>query len=153
MAASTEHIALANVNHATLMYLLQDHQSHPEWIATIAFYKAVQIVEAVIALRNQHSEDHKSRLGRVKVSYPELFTDLNTLYGKSRIARYLHDGASSFRAHMTADQVVDHLVGKRLLRLEQLCVQNYLGGETALQLIHKPDLPKSPDDEPSATTE
>lgn len=141
MAASSKHIELANINHETLMYLLKDHQNHPEWIATIAFYKAVQVVEAVIALSGRHSEDHLSRLRRVKASYAPIYANLNALYGKSKIARYLHDTDSSFRAHMSADDVVKELVKKRLARLEQQCIQLYLGKRGNLEVIHPPDLP------------
>ena len=47
MATEADHIALANKNHEVLLYLLKDAARFPEWITVAAFYKAVQIVEAV----------------------------------------------------------------------------------------------------------
>jgi len=146
VAKATEHIALANINHATLVYLLKDYANHPEWIATVAFYKAVQIVEAVLAHKqNWHSADHRLRLGKVKTTMPDaVYKHLNALYGKSRIARYLQDetgaGFVSFTSHISAEDVVKHLVGRRLVGLEQLCSPELPQGN-GLQQIHAPDLP------------
>jgi hypothetical protein len=47
MATEADHIALANKNHDVLLHLLNDVERFPEWVAVAAFYKAVQIVEAV----------------------------------------------------------------------------------------------------------
>lgn len=45
MATELEHIELANRNHEALRVLLAADDDHPEWVATIAFYKALQILE------------------------------------------------------------------------------------------------------------
>ncbi len=68
MSAERDHIALANVNHAALNHLLEDYARFPEWISTVAFYKAVQVVEAVFAASlGMHSNDHKGRRANLLV--------------------------------------------------------------------------------------
>jgi hypothetical protein len=41
------HAAIARRNHDVLNLLLPKCDDHPEWIVTIAFYKAVHLAEAV----------------------------------------------------------------------------------------------------------
>ena len=48
MATESDHISLANHNHGLLLHLLA-HGGYPDWAATVGFYKAVHIVEAVFA--------------------------------------------------------------------------------------------------------
>lgn len=63
MAGELEHVALANKNHQALAALLTAKDEHPEWIATIAFYKALQIIEATFAHRGiGHGHGHSKRL-------------------------------------------------------------------------------------------
>ena len=52
MATEADHIALANKNHDVLLYLMKDVRRFPEWVSVAAFYKAVQIVEAVFVHRH-----------------------------------------------------------------------------------------------------
>ena len=128
MASQSDHIALANKNHEALVYLIEDHSRFPEWIATIAFYKAVQVVEAVFdANMRVHSTSHQMRLQTLKTPrFQRIFRAYRPLLAASRIARYLEDhgpgGAGRFRTftdHLTPDQVFDQLVYKRLYAVEQ----------------------------------
>jgi len=67
VANEADHISLANKNHAALTLLLSDHEQHPEWIATIAFYEAVHVVEAVFHHQSKHdSRNHDERRDRLK---------------------------------------------------------------------------------------
>jgi hypothetical protein len=66
MASPAEHIALANRCHHTLYYLLSEPAEHSEWIATIAYYKALHVVEAVLASRRLTGWSHASRLNHLK---------------------------------------------------------------------------------------
>jgi len=148
VASELDHIALANKNHAALLYLLKCHTQHPEWTATVAFYKAVQVTEAVLANRwNRHSHDHAARLDHIKrVLPPKYYTHFRVLYQESKLARYLEDSdGQSFRRftdHMNADAVVSELVGKRLNGVEQLALPMLSdGAKTALTKLHLPDLP------------
>lgn len=138
MASEADHILLANKNHAALLHLMADPAGHPEWVATIAFYKAVQIVEAVIATDlNQHSTSHHQRLLTLKAHrFKAIFREYRPLLTASRVARYLADAgdrdldgktvidapAGEFRTfadYVPAADVVNELVNKRLRKLEQ----------------------------------
>ncbi len=70
MSAEAEHIRLANRNQATLDYLLLDVSKCSEWIAVIAFYKSLHVVEAVFAREPLpcHLHNHHERLGRLKTT-------------------------------------------------------------------------------------
>lgn len=59
MPTEADHIALANKNHDVLQHLMQDPERFPEWIVTTAFYKAVQLVEAVFA-NHGHRQDREA---------------------------------------------------------------------------------------------
>ncbi len=135
MATELDHIELANRNHETLAYLVKDAQSHAEWVATVAFYKAVQIVEAVLARRGLHSNGHDGRISDLKrQEFQELFKAYRPLYAASLVARYLEDSSArkvdkskrsaaikyaKFTDYIPADMVVERLLRKRLDVLEQ----------------------------------
>jgi len=135
MASASDHIALANRNHDALCALLPNAAQHPEWIATIAFYKAVHVVEAVFALdSSEHSYSHDDRIERLKrPAFHDLFMHYRPLYAASVIARYLEDSVSkkldpsvtltkrykSFTCYMPAESVVKRLLRHRLKPLEE----------------------------------
>jgi hypothetical protein len=58
MSTGFKHIALANRNQATLEYLLLDAPRCSEWIAAVAFYKSLHVVEAIFA-RESPAPDKK----------------------------------------------------------------------------------------------
>ena len=112
---------------------MQKAELHPEWIATVAFYKAVQIVEAVFAHDlGKHSHGHDDRLETLKLGrFHHIYRHYRPLDGASRIARYLIDsrprprpegkiGAfTCFTDYMPANRVVHRLIKKRLKPLEE----------------------------------
>lgn len=127
MAREIDHISLANKNHAALRVLVPLVTEHPEWVATIAFYKAVQIVEAVLVkTKNGPSSDHKSRRHaiRYKLKDLQLLQHYVALLNASKVARYLvdSDGRSyrQFSDLVHPDKVVDKLLKGRLIPVEQL---------------------------------
>src|SRR5437870_4728789 len=94
MASKADHIALANKNHDVLLHLMARPVDFPEWITTTAFYKAVQIVEAVFAnAKLRPSSNHTDRLNRLKRNpkFANLFPHYRALLSASCIARYLRD--------------------------------------------------------------
>jgi hypothetical protein len=154
MANELAHITLANRNHDALAHLLPDADRFPEWVATIAFYKAVQIVEAVFVTNlNQHSTSHHQRLLTLKIArFKAIFKDYRVLLSASRIARYLEDHGDkdqnqnvinppmgvygSFAIFMPCNEVVKELVHDRLRPLENNCVPFLSAqGKAALQRI------------------
>lgn len=146
MSAEKDHIALANINHEALEHLLPEYQRFPEWLATIAFYKAVQVAEAVFATSGSwHSANHGERDSTLKMErFKELQRDYAPLYRASRIARYLEDSSnnrtvSTFRSVYASQTVRDSLIYKRLFTFEQNS-RKWLtaDGWTALKKIKKP---------------
>jgi hypothetical protein len=157
MASEESHIALANRNHATLLHLLPNAIEYPEWVATIAFYKAVQIVEAAFATTClSHSTSHHQRLLTLKGErFKPVFREYRPLISASRIARYLEDfgdvdqngkpiwigpGAfNKFTEYMLPSEVADELVYGRLFKLEQNCLKFLTDdGRNRLLKIQKP---------------
>ncbi len=97
MSVEIDHIALANVNHAAMVYLLKSEDGHSEWVAIAAFYKAVQIAEAALAhTKARHSNSHNSRAKDLKLLGNNILVrHYGSLWTMSCIARYLsHDGTS-----------------------------------------------------------
>jgi hypothetical protein len=123
MAREAEHIALANRNHAALIHLLNDGQ-FLDWAATVAFYKAVHIAEAVLAANiGHHSNSHTERERALKMArFAPIFRDYSHLFSASRVARYLIAPAgqpfSTFADFMDAN-AVKKLVRVRLYGVEQ----------------------------------
>ena len=126
MATESDHIKLANRCHVTLKYLLADVDNHPEWAVTVAFYKAVHIVEAVFAHeKGWHSNSHSWRLDVLKeqLNYKPIFKPFRTLYSLSRTARYLEDSSgsgsySSFADRMPSQKIQEKVVNGLLKTVE-----------------------------------
>lgn len=100
MASSSNHIALANKNQLALNVLVLDGTIHPEWVATIAFYKAIHVVEAACRkLGQRHTHSHKSRLSLVsaKTELQPIYKHFRILYVASCIARYPPSGQKTFQ--------------------------------------------------------
>ena len=132
MAAESEHIALANRNHRALLLLLPHFGEAAEWVATISFYKAVQIAEAVFAVQPfcRNSAGHRARLETLKdprLAGGKLYVQFNPLMTASMLARYLRDEhtnqtVSTFREYRPPEKVVSQLVMRRLRAFEQIAV-------------------------------
>jgi hypothetical protein len=113
------------------MYLIQDHLKFPEWITTIAFYKAVQLVEAVCVFRRGRGcsgHDERSRVIQLApFNQTKLFLHHKSLRNESEVARYLYDreskkGYSSFSDRIPAGEVVDRIIRRCLVPLEEIVV-------------------------------
>ena len=113
-----------------LRYLIDDAERFPEWLTTVAFYKAVQVIEAVFRMqRGRNCHDHPSRLRALKNPPfpPSLFKNFRVLWSASTVARYLHDNShdtpySTFTDYMPANQVVEKVIKKRLIPVEQIAL-------------------------------
>ncbi len=127
MASQESHIALANRNHEFLLKLLADG-AHPDWAATVAFYKAVHIVEAVFFndVPGKHSTSHSDRERTLKTSrYSHIYKDYAHLLNASRIARYLEsNGVGEYKsfADFMDLSAVNKLVAQRLYGVEQKAI-------------------------------
>jgi hypothetical protein len=128
VAEETVHLQVANRNQATLQALLGDLRQHAPWIATIAFYKALHIVEAVFANDPLvgHCSDHGIRLHTLKHErkYEALYRHFSPLYRLSLVARYLEDGVdpalhSTFETYVAYDRLVSVFLLHQLHQVEQ----------------------------------
>jgi len=142
MSRESNHIALANQNHLAMICLHEAADTHPEWIVTIAFYKAVHVVQAMLSKANKSCHDHKTRHAILKRDYPEIWKHFRSLWAASTIARYLYDNANqtsykSFVDHCPAEKVYSRFVEKRLRSVEDLSI-NKLSQEMKEELIRVP---------------
>ena len=87
----------------------------PDWIATVAFYTAVHLVEKLRAYRGEHSENHEDRNSAVRRDYRAIQTEYHELYNHSLVARYGTAGQFS----MKASEVKALLVDTYLVAIEQ----------------------------------
>ena len=125
MPSEEDHINLAVANQVTLEFLMTEHGTHYPWVATVAFYKAVHISEAVFS-RNVppvHFSGHSDRNEELKTKYPNLWKQFRPLWAASLIARYLEDSNQgrapykTFRDYMTPEKVETELIDNRLQAL------------------------------------
>lgn len=148
MPTELDHVRLANRNHDALFALVEDPGRFSEWIATIAFYKAIHVVEAVLDhSANQHSGSHEDRFDKLRVfcaKNPDagpMFRNLRWLHRESRLARYLEFGSnrvSDYESHQPADGIVKRAVRKRLKPLEQTA-KRFLSETAWRELVLVPD--------------
>ena len=126
MASEADHIAAANLNQRTLGHLCQDVSVHGPWVAVVAFYKALHIVEAVFANDPEirHCTDHGSREMTLKrkTKYEHIHRQYAPLSRAATIARYLHHSGKdyhSFFDDMDAGKIESELLFFRLHELEK----------------------------------
>lgn len=126
MPSEEAHLKLASRNQATIDHLLCDVPKFSEWITTIAFYKAVHLVEAVFSRdpNIRHTHDHKTRELQLKKTkkYAHLWKHYRPLWTASLIARYLEDlggtAHSSFSDYLSPEKVQDEILNHRLKQVE-----------------------------------
>ena len=108
MGTPSEHKAKAEHHEAFLATISDDF---PDWLATVAFYAAVEYVEQLLSDRGHHSRDHADRKRALKQHFPnrQLNRAYNDLYNASLDARYLSLGQSP-----SAKDVRAILIEKRL---------------------------------------
>jgi hypothetical protein len=85
MGTPAEHQSKADHNLAFLKTISDDY---PDWMATAAFYVAVQLIEKLLAERGVHSADHHQRKQAVRKEFPTIQKAYNALYNASLVARY-----------------------------------------------------------------
>ena len=123
MQNERNHLTLANHNQDLLDKLVDDVDQFPDWVATVAFYKALHVVEAVFACETptRHGIDHvtRERLLKSDRKYEAIYRHYRILVAGSMIARYMQDDQTCFTHFMTPDQVVNQLLQHRLHELEK----------------------------------
>jgi hypothetical protein len=134
MPSSEAHLRACKVNQSTIDYLLGGGPVHAPWVVTIAFYKALHIVEAVLARQKppMHKNEHKSRNHFLKTDnrFKKIWVHYSVLYQASQVARYLSDDKVD-KEYLTEDvirrKILDH-------HLKQIALSaNRLIGEDVFQ--------------------
>jgi hypothetical protein len=131
MPTELAHIEQANRNQSVLDSLLvHQDDGFPEWVATLAFYKALHIVEAVFsgAPHISHQQTHFAHDQALKRTnkYMHIAKHYAQLHRVSLIARYLCSGGEQFQRfsdYMTAEEVRTRVVNHLLLQVECSAVQ------------------------------
>ena len=131
MPSEAAHIDHAIHNQAVIDLLVPQLQEFPDWVATVAFYKALHIVEAVFSndkgIGHEHShEDRENRLKRNK-SYEHIWRNYRPLWAASMVARYLERRGgqqySSFSQYMLPTKVEHKLLRHHLRQVQQSAIQ------------------------------
>ncbi len=136
MPSKPAHVAAALANQRTIDYLRKDDE-HLPWVVAIAFYKALHLVEALLAGDPQsptrHTDDHKTRNRLLKTTnrYRNIWMAYRPLYEASLIARYLREDANAptydvFSSYMPKAVVESRVLGHYLIQIEK-SVGNLLG--------------------------
>ena len=120
------HLNLAEKNQKTIDYLLEKLDEFPEWIATVSFYKALHLVEALFSQNSKvHSQSHDSRLQHLKKTprYSNIYKHYRPLYTASMVARYMENKTKgsffNFTDFLTPKKVKSELIDHRLRKIEQ----------------------------------
>ena len=126
MPTEKAHVALASHNQEVIDYLALRIQEFPDWVATVAFYKALQIVEAVFAndktIRHQRRHEDRDRCLKKTKRYENIWRHYHPLWAASMIARYLECGRgkghyATFSDYMGPKEVEDTLIKHHLKQL------------------------------------
>jgi hypothetical protein len=76
MAVEQAHVLKAKANEDFLGTI---DDRYPEWMVTVAFYKAVHLVEAVFAREGVHSQGHVDRNTRLQDYHEKLWFEFKPL--------------------------------------------------------------------------
>jgi len=127
MPSAKQHIAAVNIDHDTLLYLLNDIDNHYKWASIVAFYKAVHIAETMFyAYDKTHSIDHDGRNRRLRRQpFARGYTHFKKLYNISLVARYLEASNKERKEaepYLTPEKVRDKVINKWLKNFEDNCI-------------------------------
>jgi hypothetical protein len=113
MPKPKQHQDRANRNRALLDSI--SATGPPDWMATVAFYVAVHLVEKLRAYSGEHSTNHDERAAAVRKQFRAIQVPYHQLYEVSRLARYGTTG----QFKMTVQQVKSLLIDTQLVAIEK----------------------------------
>jgi hypothetical protein len=126
MPSEAAHLAIAERNRVVLDYLLERIENCAEWVTTVAFYRALHLVEAVFYHDgHEHGRNHETRERMLKTNnrYKHIYQHYRPLWAASVVARYLEDADnsapfSSFSEYLKPDDVKRIIIDHRLRQIE-----------------------------------
>jgi hypothetical protein len=120
------HLAVARRNQAVIDQFLANGNTHPEWVAIVAFYKALHIVDAVLFANHSDkhggSHDNRNQILKTTTRYQNLYRHYRPLFSASLVGRYLETDQQQFRCfddYLSAADVVSILLDHHLRQLEK----------------------------------
>ena len=125
MPSKDSHLQTARDNRATCLLLLDSDPQSQAWATTIAFYCALHLVEAALAVEGRHSEDHMVRNMHLKTTrkLQNIWRNYKPLYDNSLKARYLTTDSDSaetlVREFLGEDKVREKIIGHYLRQVEK----------------------------------
>jgi hypothetical protein len=117
MPSSAQHRDKADRNRAFLGTLKGG--ANPEWVAVVAFYTALHLVERLAACDSIHNSKHTDRLDYLKKheNHRAIHADFLALFDASLVARY--GTVNQFGKAFPGDTVDKVLVGRHLDAIEK----------------------------------
>src|SRR5687768_64652 len=90
MASQEQHINQWRHNRSLISRIPLEY---PDWIATVAFYTAIQAVDALLTSKNDKvtSHDERNSILMRTHNYEKIWKHYSQLYNLSRTVRYLAD--------------------------------------------------------------
>jgi hypothetical protein len=128
MPSRESHLLIADRNQKLIEHLRKDIDRFSEWITTVAFYKALHLIEAVFAgdpsIRHGRSHEHRDQCLKSRRHYAQLYKFYRPLWAASTVARYLEDQSrgdeySSFSEYLSPQQGQSIVLGHYLHQIEQ----------------------------------
>ena len=86
MATESDHLKQADHNQRFLGEI--DSNKFPDWAATVAFYTAVHLAQALLKRGGDTCNSHTTRNRKLRSKYPAIWKLYQPLYSYSRLARY-----------------------------------------------------------------
>ena len=106
MATAAQHRQKAE-HHRALLEVIPDE--FPDWLATVAFYVAVELVELLLATRDLHTARNEQRKRTLRREFPRLLASYGALYNAAICAR-----SEPEDSWLSAEEVRKELIGRRL---------------------------------------
>ncbi len=146
MPNDREHIQWSLHNIDVISYLSKE-PCFCDWTATVSFYTALHIIEAVFyrtstSDRSKHGVCHENRMKLLKQThqFEKIYRHYRILYSTSRIARYIQNSEGSsiyFPKYMPHEKVISCLVQHELRHIMlSVAKLNVLGNELSAELTN-----------------
>jgi hypothetical protein len=128
MPNELSHIQQAQHNSQALSCLERSVDDFSDWMTTVAFYKALHLVEAVFAndktILHGHNHENRENILKRTPKYSNIYKHYRVLLNASIVARYLQERGSDsryskFSYYMSKEGVKKDLIDHRLHQIEK----------------------------------
>jgi hypothetical protein len=113
MGTKADHTEKASDNQRFLDSINQ--KEFPDWYVTVAFYKALHLVEKLFAAQGCHSNNHRDRHDNLKRHWQDIWREYRPLYTLSRRARY--------KVRSISPESLEYAIG-RMKKIEHLVARH-----------------------------